>query len=186
MQAYTQTSKSDPQQTLHVLQGDCKVSGNSNTMMTTILGSCIAVCMFDETAHCGGMNHFLLPDGDQNEGGRQRYGAYSMEVLINELLKIGARRDRLRAKVFGGGRMVAGFQDIGARNASFTMEFLNLERIPCLGHSTGGNRARRIRFYPATGLARQQLLASASVESVTPKRPLNKVESSDSGDLELL
>ena len=109
-----------------------------------------------------------------------------MELLINELLKLGAHRERLKAKVFGGARMVPGFQDIGSRNAQFAMDFLRTEHITCLAHSTGGNRARRIRFDPITGIAKQQLLQSAPPEVVAPKPTPRELEKADSGDLELL
>lgn len=171
-------------QTIHVLQGEYKIASEPGINMTTILGSCIAVCLFDSKKHCGGMNHFLLPDGQADNSGR--YGVYSMELLVNGLLKVGAQREHLVAKVFGGARMVPGFQDIGARNAAFALDFLKTEKIPCVGQSTGGNNARRIRFDPYTGVARQLLLQQAAQE-VNKKVPtVKEILKEDAGDLELL
>ncbi len=154
---------------INVIQGDYAIDLDPNVVLTTVLGSCVAVCMTDATAGVGGMNHFLLPQRDGKAGESFRYGAYSMELLINGLLKRGARKDRLVAKVFGGASMNSSLRDIGASNAAFAKEFLANEAIPCIGESVGGTSARRIRFWPASGQASQFLVpgtvepASASV-----------------------
>ena len=122
--------------------------------MSTVLGSCVAACLFDPVRGVGGMNHFLLADGDGEEA--MRYGAYAMEVLINDLLKLGASRERLQAKLFGGAKMIERLNDIGADNARFARRFLATEGIPIVGESLGGRRARRIEFWPVGGRARQR------------------------------
>ncbi|OYV62864.1 MAG: hypothetical protein B7X01_00905, partial [Acidiphilium sp. 21-62-4] len=90
---------------INIVQGEQQVSNDPGVVLTTILGSCIAACMWDRDAGIGGMNHFLLP-GDRNDPGQptrsndaMRYGAYSMELLINGLLRHGAQRRRLQAKL---------------------------------------------------------------------------------------
>jgi chemotaxis protein CheD len=146
-----------PGQRVHVVQGEHYVSSDPDVVMTTILGSCVAVCLRDKETGVGGMNHFLLPDGkvEGTDQGR-RYGAYAMELLINDLLRSGARRERLEAKLFGGARMFGGLSDVGASNAAFAEKFLRDEGIPVVGGSLGGFEARRVQYWPNTGRAQQR------------------------------
>ncbi|MGZ5927150.1 MAG: chemotaxis protein CheD, partial [Rhizomicrobium sp.] len=101
------------------MQGDTYVSDKPNEVLVTILGSCIAACIRDPHLGVGGMNHFLLPHGSDVGRDARCYGINAMELLINELLKSGARRERLQAKIFGGANVMAGLSDIGGRNAEF-------------------------------------------------------------------
>ena len=114
------------------------------------------------------MNHFLLPAGDDKDGATLRYGAYAMELLVNGLLSIGARRERLVAKLFGGGLMSQGLEDIGATNAAFAEKYLQREHIPLIGGSTGGHQARRIQFWPTSGRARQLAIAAPPDDVLRP------------------
>jgi chemotaxis protein CheD len=123
----------------------------------------------DKARRIGGMNHFLLPHGDTEGGVSMRYGTFAMELLINSLLKQGAQKHRLEAKVFGGARMNNNLRDIGSSNALFAKEFLAAENIPILGESLAGRSARRIRFWPTDGRVRQ-LLVENPVE-VPVERP---------------
>jgi chemotaxis protein CheD len=168
---------------LHVIQGEFHVSGDPELMMTTILGSCVAACVRDPKAGVGGMNHFLLP-GEEGEGGL-RYGVQAMELLVNGLLRRGARRDRLEAKLFGGGRMFNGLADVGQQNAAFAERFLRDEGIRLAGGSLRGDQARRIQFWPVSGRARQILLnrTDASVFAAERRQPI--APAPDSGGLEL-
>jgi chemotaxis protein CheD len=161
----------DPAATIriHVVQGEQHVESDPNAMLTTILGSCIAACMWDQVRGIGGMNHFLLP-GEENQtsepgstGSSARYGVHAMELLVNALLRRGARRESLQAKLFGGGRMIRGLTDIGEMNATFAERFLKAEGIPVAGGSLRGNQGRRIQFWPASGRARQVLLRPDTV-----------------------
>ena len=152
---------------INVIQGDYVISADPNAVLTTVLGSCIAVCLFDPVLKVGGMNHFLLPEGDASNAGNVRYGANAMELLINGLLKKGAERRRLEAKIFGGAKMLGNLRNIGASNAAFAHRFLKDEAIPCLSESVGGTSARRIRFWPTTGLVRQ-LLVQGNIDQVAP------------------
>ncbi|MFZ0267830.1 chemotaxis protein CheD [Caulobacter sp.] len=173
---------------VHVTQGESHVSADPSVVMTTVLGSCIAACLRDPTTGIGGMNHFLLPDsGDRSKDGGDavRYGAYAMELLINGLLKKGARRDRLEAKIFGGGKLFDGLSDVGASNAAFAERFLRDEGIPIVSSSTGGLSARRVEFWPASGRVRQRLVAVDNAP-VEVRRPAPVPAPADhSGELEL-
>ena len=147
----------------NIVQGEYRVSGEADEVITTLLGSCVAACLHDPVARMGGMNHFLLPG---EASGAERYGVHLMELLINGLLKLGAGRDRLQAKLFGGAKMVRGLSDIGTSNARFAREFLGHEGIALVGTSLGGEIGRRVQYWPATGRARQMLMAKG--EDVTP------------------
>ncbi|MGO4154654.1 chemoreceptor glutamine deamidase CheD [Cupriavidus sp. YAF13] len=131
-----------------------------DVVLTTVLGSCVAACIRDETAGVGGMNHFMLPDDDGVGADRllsasMRYGCYALEVLVNELLKMGARRERLEAKVFGGGAVLANMTtlNIGDRNAEFVIRYLKTEGIRLAAQDLRGPHARRVSYFPLTGLA---------------------------------
>lgn len=167
---------------IHVIQGDMAISADPNTVLSTVLGSCVAVCMRDPIAAIGGMNHFLLPSGPDGRSDDQKYGVHAMECLINSLLRQGARRGALEAKVFGGARVVDVGLNIGEKNVTFIEKFLSAERIPCVSSSVGGDRGRRVRFWPVTGAAKQMLLeptAKLPDERPAPTAP------ADGGDLEL-
>ncbi len=155
---------------INVIQGDFMISEEEDVILTTVLGSCIAVCIFEPQRKIGGMNHFLLPSREGEDGANVRYGAYAMELLINGLLREGADRGRLKAKMFGGASMMGNLRDIGGSNAAFARKFLQDEGIPCLAESVGGTSARRIRFWPTTGRARQ-LLVSGEPEMVPAQKP---------------
>lgn len=171
---------------LHVVQGGQAVSDDPEVCLTTLLGSCVSACLWDETAGVGGMNHFLLPEAPDGapDGAAtdRRYGVQAMELLINALLARGARRDRIRAKVFGGGRMTAGMMDIGARNAAFVRRFLNDEDIVVEAASLGGEAARRIQFWPTTGRARQHRVDGSGL--ATQERPV-AAPTTGGGEVEL-
>lgn len=126
-------------------------------ILSTVLGSCVAACVRDSTAGIGGMNHFMLPDEDSSGGGNtaasMRYGAYAMEMLLNELLKAGARRERLEAKVFGGGAVLANMTmlNIGDRNADFVLRYLQTEQVRVTAQDLRGNLPRRVSYFPKSG-----------------------------------
>ena len=140
---------------MHVIQGQHAVSSDADVSITTILGSCVAACIYDPWRGVGGMNHFLLAGQDGGEAA-MRYGAYAMEVLINDLLKAGAQRGRLQAKLFEGAKMMDRVTDIGAGNVVFARRFLLNEDIALVSESLGGRRARRVEFWPVGGRARQR------------------------------
>jgi len=127
------------------------------TIIVTVLGSCVSVCLRDPITKIGGMNHFLLPSDEFVTTGQMntsaRYGTYAMELLINELLKMGADRNRLEAKVFGGGNVLQGLtvHNIGERNSEFVLDYLKLENIPVLARDLLGPYPRKVYFFPGTG-----------------------------------
>jgi chemotaxis protein CheD len=157
-----------------IIQGEYHVSKDDSEVICTVLGSCVAVCLWDGMARIGGMNHFLLPSGGAGSDDQRsmRYGVNAMERLINDLLKGGARRDRLQAKLFGGARIGANLKDIGGSNAIFARDFLRTEDITLVAESLGGTSARRITFHPTTGKASQYLVpADPDTAPPPPRRP---------------
>lgn len=171
---------------MHVVQGEYAVVTESGIVLTTILGSCVATCLWDPFAGVGGMNHFLLP-GDDTSGDSMKYGVNSMELLVNGLLQQGAIRSRLQGKLFGGAHVIQNLSDIGGKNAEFALKFLKLENIPCVGQSLGGDRARRVRFWPQNGRAAQMLLEASNPEALSAERtrPTAPQAPSAAGSIEL-
>lgn len=145
---------------VNIVQGEYRVSDDGSEVITTLLGSCVAACMFDPVARVGGMNHFLLPGrgGHGLTGEAERYGVHLMELLVNGLLRFGASRDRLQVKLFGGAMMVRKLTDVGSSNAQFARDFLRREGIAHVGGSLGGDTGRRLQFWPVAGRARQVLM----------------------------
>lgn len=152
---------------INVLQGETRVSDDPQAVLTTVLGSCIAACLYDPVVKVGGINHFLLAEpgsGDTDPQSMQRYGVYAMEVLINAMMSMGATRSNLKARIYGGASLRDGFRDIGATNALFARRFLRDERIALVGEDVGGHGARRIEFRPTLGLARCRIATDRPVE----------------------
>lgn len=137
-----------------ILPGEYYYTGK-NMLIVTVLGSCVSACIRDRITGMGGMNHFMLPDGggDGPVSASMRYGSFAMEILINDLLKAGARREHLEAKVFGGGAVLRGFtaMNVGERNAAFVTNFLKTERIPVLASDLNDIYPRKVYFFPKTG-----------------------------------
>jgi len=171
---------------INVVQGQYAVVVDEGTVLSTILGSCVAACLRDPVVRVGGMNHFLLPGEGEEQSESLKYGVNSMELLINGLLRLGASRGRLEAKLFGGAQVVRHLSDIGAKNAEFARRFLRAEGIACVGESLGGDRARRVRYWPQSGRASQLLLdpGHAAVFTTEAAKPIPS-EQSDAGALEL-
>lgn len=144
---------------IYLKPGEYYVS-NSQTMISTVLGSCVAACLFDPINKVMGMNHFLLsgekipPTGEPYIYTKMgRYGVHAMELLINELLKLGAKKKNIQAKVFGGARLLMtstpanSILNVGLINCQFVKNFLNREKIPILSSDLEGHQGRVIRFY---------------------------------------
>lgn len=149
--------------TIVITQGEHAVSADPAVTISTVLGSCVACCLWDRIAGLGGMNHMLLTRRQRQNLPCDMAGVNAMELLINDLLKLGARRDRLQAKVFGGACMGSGHSQIGADNAAFTLDFLGRENITCTAQSLGGTAARQIVFWPVTGVVRQRRAGTAAL-----------------------
>ena len=152
-----------------VLPGEFFVHDEDILILTT-LGSCIAACLWDRERRIGGLNHFMLPDcgntGGTSDGGR--YGAYAMELLINELIKRGASRTTMEAKVFGGGAVIAGMNslNVGERNTAFVLDYLKTERIAVVSRDVLDVYPRKVCFLPASGKAMVKRLAPTNAEAL--------------------
>ena len=150
-----------------VLPGEFFVYDEDILILTT-LGSCIAACLWDREKRIGGMNHFLLPDGGNQSGDSGRYGSFAMELLIGELVKRGATRATMEAKVFGGGSVISGMNSInvGERNTRFVLDYLRTERITVVSKDVLDIYPRKVCFLPASGKAMVKRLASANTEAL--------------------
>ena len=137
--------------------GDHAISALPETLLLTVLGSCVSACIRDPVAGVGGMNHFMLPDSPDGRWGRAafslRYGNFAMEKLINDILVQGGRRERLEVKAFGGARIGPDTSAIGSRNAEFVVDYLTAENIRLVASDLRGNRARRLAYLPVSGRA---------------------------------
>ena len=147
-----------------LMPGEYFVHEGDDLLLMTVLGSCVAACLVDRAARIGGMNHFMLPDG----GAAGRYGAYAMELLINEMMKRGARRDRLEAKVFGGGQVMRNFSsmNVGEQNVRFIEQFLADERITIVSRDVLDIHPRKVCLFPGSARALCKKLATTQVESI--------------------
>jgi chemotaxis protein CheD len=171
---------------IHIVQGEQAVSDDPNVVITTLLGSCVSACMRDPAAGLGGLNHFLLPgDASGSDDDALRQVVHAMELLVNALLRQGARRDRLEAKLFGGANLMSGLTDVGALNAAFAERFLSREGIANAGGSLRGAQARRIEFWPVSGRVRQALLTPAEAAPIELERRAPRPPPPASGALEL-
>lgn len=160
-----------------VHQGDCLVSEDANLTYSTVLGSCISACVRDRVANVGGMNHFLLAEqsgsAKDRYGASARYGAFAMEQLINKVLSKGTgRKQNLEIKVFGGGKINAALDDVGAKNIEFVRGFLAAEGYALDGSDLGGMFARRVLFKPHSGRAFVKRLDNATGANVAKEELL--------------
>lgn len=139
-------------------------------MLVTVLGSCVAACIRDTRCGIGGMNHFMLPDSDASGPASEsaRYGSYAMEVLINHLLKLGASREHLEAKVFGGGNVLPGLAlaNVGHRNAAFVIDYLKTEQVRIVARDLADVYPRKVQYFPANGRVMVRRLMTAQVDQV--------------------
>jgi chemotaxis protein CheD len=182
--------------TVKILPGEYYVT-RSDEAITTVLGSCISACIRDPIAKVGGMNHFMLPEDNAVHEPRARdapvvlstrYGSHAMESLINDLLKLGARRGRLEIKVFGGGRVLSAMTDIGARNIEFITSYLNLERLPIDAQDVGGEQPRKVIYFPLDGKVRVRKLRPIENRGISDREKLymdSLRAKEDGGDIEL-
>ncbi len=138
-----------------IMPGEYYVTARDMAMVT-VLGSCVAACIRDRTSGIGGMNHFMLPGnvGDDVSilSPSMRYGTYAMEIMINQLFKMGAKRSNLEAKVFGAGNVLNGLtiSNVGERNADFVLDYLRTENIALTGQDLLDIHPRKVYFFPRT------------------------------------
>ena len=180
-------------QAVKLLPGEYYVT-DKDMMLVTVLGSCVAACIRDCQSGIGGMNHFMLPEGGGDAGSplnaSARYGTYAMEILINQLLKLGARRSNLEAKVFGGGKVLDGLTvaNVGQRNADFVLKFLQLEKIRVVAQDLVDVFPRKVYFFPKDNKVMVKKLRNVRNTTVSQREKdyklrLHKVDSG--GEVEL-
>ncbi|HEX8964633.1 MAG TPA: chemoreceptor glutamine deamidase CheD [Rhodocyclaceae bacterium] len=137
-----------------VLPGEYYVTA-ADIVLVTVLGSCVSACIRDRDKGVGGMNHFMLADAVDRDivSASARYGVYAMEMLINHLLKMGARKSALEAKVFGGGRVLSSLStsQVGERNCEFVLDFLATEGIAVAAQDLLDVYPRKVYYFPTTG-----------------------------------
>lgn len=168
-----------------ILPGECYVS-NKGEMISTVLGSCIAVCVRDKKLGIGGMNHFMLPIQSGDTGISRShsvnpalcYGNWAMEFLLNAIYKLGGRRENLEIKVFGGGRVLTGMTniDVGKRNIKFIMEFLASEGLAITSKDVGDICPRKVLYFTQTGSVKLKRLTSVA-NTVVSEREKQYLES---------
>lgn len=173
--------------------GEYFVTGR-DMVLVTVLGSCVAACIRDRVTGIGGMNHFMLPD-NKNDGGSPvglagRYGTYAMELMINQMLKSGARRSNLEAKVFGGGNVLRGFTvaNVGQRNSEFVIDYLHTEKIELKAQDLLDIYPRKVYYFPATGRTLVKKLRSVHNDTIVQREQqyISRIRSSEiQGDVEL-
>lgn len=169
---------------INIVQGEHAVVDAPNVVITTVLGSCIAVCLVDRARRIGGMNHFLLgqPASAAPLTDLQRYGIHAMELLVNALMRRGSQRGDLGAHLYGGATMISGLGDIGRRNIAFARDFLRTEGIAIRHEDVGGSRARRVEFQPVEGRSRCRLVREpVALAETTAMLEVTR----DAGELEL-
>lgn len=171
--------------------GEYYVTGR-DMVLVTVLGSCVAACIRDRQTGIGGMNHFMLPDnvGVSPVGIAGRYGTYAMELMINQMLKSGARRSNLEAKVFGGGNVLRGFTvgNVGQRNAEFVIDYLKTESIALAAQDLLDIYPRKVYYFPATGRTLVKKLRSVHNDTIIQREQqyISRIRASDiQGDVEL-
>jgi chemotaxis protein CheD len=174
-----------------VLPGEYFVT-TSNMVLVTVLGSCVSACVRDPDKGIGGMNHFMLAESMDTGAvsASARYGAYAMEILVNHLLKLGARRSALQAKVFGGGRVMASLSSsqVGERNSKFVLDFLATEGIPVVANDLLDIYPRKIYFFPESGRVMVKKLARMHNDTLMRREKeyaARLTEAPVSGDIEL-
>jgi chemotaxis receptor (MCP) glutamine deamidase CheD len=157
----------EPPSEVTIYIGGVHASGEP-VIVRTLLGSCIAVCLWDRERGVGGMNHFLLPSGDPTGGDPARFGVHAMDRLIGAMMKLGADRRRFVAKIFGGAHVLniaESAQGVPQRNIAFTREFLEHDHIPIAAEDVGGYQPRDVRFYTATNRVRVRRVGATRAQA---------------------
>jgi chemotaxis protein CheD len=182
--------------TAKILPGEYYVTCHDEAI-TTVLGSCVSACVRDPKRGVGGMNHFMLPQDspvsrntwlDPAVRLATRYGSYAMESLINDLLKVGASRERLEIKLFGGGRVLTSLTDVGARNIDFVRDFVRIEGLRIAAEDIGGMQPRKIIYFPAQGRVRVRKLRAIENRSIADREQIyldSLGRQPDGGEVEL-
>jgi chemotaxis protein CheD len=168
---------------------------DQDMLIVTVLGSCISACIRDPVAGVGGMNHFMLPQGakadmDNPVSESMRYGNYAMEVLINQLMRNGARRENLESKIFGGGNVLRSFTTnmVGDRNAEFVKKYLKEEGIKIASEDVLDVFPRKVYYFPKTGKVMVKKLKEMNNQTLVKQEKAysSKLDTNDvAGDVDL-
>lgn len=161
-----------------IIAGECHVT-RGDVVLSTVLGSCVSVCLFTEKGGYCGMNHFMLPCRSSRYTAVDNvlhtnsgfFGINAMEIMINDLMKRGVDRRRLKAKVFGGANVLAvksGSRSVGEQNVDFILKFLEVEKIPLAACSTGGDFARKILFFAESADVLHYRLGNIMTKKILP------------------
>ncbi|WEJ63286.1 chemoreceptor glutamine deamidase CheD [Thiomicrorhabdus lithotrophica] len=177
---------------IRILPGEFYVT-KENERVETVLGSCISACVRDPIAGVGGMNHFMLPVDKNKKGNSElsdanRYGNYAMENLVNALLGLGAKRERLEFKLFGGGRIMSSMTNVGWYNIGFAFDYIYTEGFKIVSQDIGDIYPRKVLYYPTSGRVRVRRLNAMHNQSLADEenRYINKIEAKPvEGDVEL-
>jgi len=169
-----------PYEVAVILPGEYFVSQEPKVVYT-VLGSCISVCLRDPLVNVGGMNHFMLAapsntDSHDNWAESGRYGNFAMEMLINEILNRGGQKNRLEAKVFGGGKIYDGTMDIGAKNAAWALDYLEQEGLPLMKANVGDVRPRKVYYFTDSGKVLMQKLDRVVAQTVAKEEEQYKAK----------
>jgi chemotaxis protein CheD len=152
---------------VNVAPGNFYVTDKNDEMISTVLGSCVAACIRNPITGLGGLNHFLLAEpGESVTSPSNRYGSFAMEQLINEILKHGGKRSLLEVKVFGGSHLLNNSHRIGDHNIDFIHRYLSDEGIPIKVEDVGGERPRKIHYWPSTGKVMRLLIAPTEIDDL--------------------
>lgn len=178
---------------IKLLPADYRVTDRPIALVT-LLGSCVAACLYDPLVQVGGMNHFMLPGDGASPGSpwaaSARFGVYAMEVLINDMIHLGADRRRMVAKVFGGAQLLAGFDrlDVGAKNSEFVLAFLREENIKVVAQDLLDVCPRKVHFFAGTGKAHVKRLTLSANDTIVQRREreyLSRLAGKAGGDVEI-
>lgn len=180
-----------------ILPGEYYVTTNDEVIVT-VLGSCVSACIRDKVFGLGGMNHFMLPHSTKDYSNHiangdswseaTRYGGYAMEMLINDILKHGGRKENLEIKIFGGGRIISNMTDVGRRNVEFVEEYIANEGLKLISEDTGDIFPRKVVFHPNSGKVKVKRLQSVHNNTLIEREEVYKHQINDtpnSGDVEL-
>lgn len=176
-----------------ILPGEYYVT-KRDMVLVTVLGSCVAACIRDKSSGIGGMNHFMLPESQTGEHGpassTARYGAYAMEMMINQLLKNGAQRSNLEAKLFGGASILRGMttSNVGVLNAEFALQYLENEGITLISQDLLDVFPRKIYFFPASGRVLVKKIRNMHNETIVEREQEYRMRLGETviqGDVEL-
>lgn len=145
----------------HFLYPSTLFASKEPYVVKTILGSCVAICLWDPVTRIGGINHYMLPNWNGNDLASPKYGNIAIDKLLEKMSQLGARRENLKAKIFGGGELIESGANgtlIGERNIRVARLILEEKKIPVVASSTGGRKGRKILFFTDSGEVRHKFL----------------------------